>query len=223
MLKIELWIMPIREHFILGGEPLPPFSEDLVFWTPLTNGDLTDHISRISPSTDSGCTVSFDTNKNMYLLTTTGTSRSYKAALRYTSLNLGMSDGDGVTLVIVAAEKSYSGNHYSAMLSTPSVQVESQGKNPARISIVYFHSSLDTQLHRYALTCSPKIGTSNFTLKRYCDGVLKHTSQWSAIIPFTQNVVTMCQLNSSNTAYAIYVSNARIYNREMTPSEVAQL
>lgn len=212
-----------RGHIILGNEPLPPFSEDLVFWAPLTNGDLTDHISGVTPTTDSGCTVSFDTNKNMYLLTTTGTSSSYKAALRYTSLNLGMADGDGVTLVIDAAEKSYSGNHYSAMLSTPSVQVESQGKNPARISIVYFHSSLDTQLHRYALTCSPKIGTNNFTLKRYCDGVLKHTSSWNGIIPFTQNVVTMCQLNSNNTAYSIYVLNARIYNREMSASEVAQL
>lgn len=55
-----------RENAIIGGgAPLPPFAENLVFWAPLTEGDLTDHVSGVSPAPGTGsCT--WDSGMNAY-------------------------------------------------------------------------------------------------------------------------------------------------------------
>lgn len=207
----------------LDKEPLPPFAENLVFWAPLTEDDLTDHISGVNPTSDTGCSVIYDTDKGMYKFYANGTSSSYKASARYKNLEMGMSDGDAVTLVIDVEEISYSGNHYSPMFCTPDEIVEAQGFNPARVNNVYYHSGVDNALHRHCVVCTKKIGTSTFSVIRYQDGIYKHTANWAAPIKLSDNIVTICQLNTGNTMYSIYAKNARIYNRALTAEEVAQL
>ena len=207
----------------LENEPLPPFADNLVFWAPLTEGDLTDHISGVEPTTDAGCSVTWDAEKQMYKFYANGSSSSYKASARYGSLDMGMLDGDAVTLVIDVEEISYSGNHYSPMLCTPDGIVESQGFNSARVNNVYYHSGIDLELHRYSVVFERKIGAGKFNVIRYQDGIHKHTTQWTAPLKLSDNIATICQLNNGNTLYSIYAKNARIYNRELTAEEVAQL
>lgn len=63
-----------RDDFLkTGGPDLPPFAEDLVFWAPLTEGDLTDHISGETGTTSPGASVQWDDSKGMYLMSVSTT------------------------------------------------------------------------------------------------------------------------------------------------------
>lgn len=202
-------------------QPLPPFAENLVFWAPLTEGDLTDHISGKTPITDNLCSVSWDTSKEMYMLTASGSSSSRYGALKYSGLNMGLADGQDITFVLDFEEFSGSGNGYNLMFGVPATTEQIP-------TIAYMnHYRYTSQANynnvigygRYACVYS---GT---TCQFYKNGVLINTAtaaSWSGI-KFTANTASICQLNTNNTRYTMFGKNARIYNRALSASEVAQL
>ncbi len=55
-----------RGYKIIEGELLPPFAENLVFWAPLTEGDLTDHISGVELKHTDESYVKYDSSMNAY-------------------------------------------------------------------------------------------------------------------------------------------------------------
>ena len=60
-----------REHKDNSGGSQPiPFEEDLIFYAPLTQGDLTDHVSGTTGQLLTDTTMTWDANKGMYLFHT---------------------------------------------------------------------------------------------------------------------------------------------------------
>lgn len=59
--------MPRRDLFKTRALPDVPFAENLVFYAPLTEGDLTDHVSGVSPVRGTGI-CEWDASNNAYRL-----------------------------------------------------------------------------------------------------------------------------------------------------------
>ena len=212
-----------REHIISSDTSNVPFAEDLVFYAPLTEGDLTDHISvtlpTSSPSGTNGSGISWDSTNSMYAFEAVSV---WGYAALWDQLNMGLSDGDPITICIDVVEdvdtfNSSTTNRFNSMIGTP--------KWTSSKAMVYIcHYRYDTTynaltgLHRYVATWE------NGNIKWYKDGVLSNTgSGWNANSDFSNNEVTICLVPTNNSYYKIWAKNARIYNRAMSASEVAQL
>lgn len=206
-----------------GGGNLPdvPFAENLVFYAPLTEGDLTDHISGTLATTDSNCTYQWDDLIGMYKLKARSSQNgtNYPSALKWSIPSMNLTQGQALTLVIDVKEIHVNGNYYAPMISVPSM---SQQGGAYICTARYVNNQLISTLHRYCVSCSAFNG-SNFTLKWYKDGVLKQSGTWLHNYSYNNNTVSVCQLHINNSEYQIYAKNVRVYNRELTASEVAQL
>lgn len=202
-----------------GAVDMPPFADNLVFWAPLDNGDVTDHISGKSPSSDSGCGYEWDENKGMYLLHAVGSSSSCYTALKYSNLNL-FENGHEHTLVIDVDENnswfsSTYTNRYNIMIGSP-IRTSSNG-----VSTYICH-------YRYSTSYTPMVGTHRYvmvvksgTWKFYKDGVL--ITSLSSTGVSNGKSVAICQLNTNNSRNYIWAKNARIYNKAFSDEEVRQL
>ena len=200
-----------------SATPDVPFSENLVFYAPLTQDDLTDHISGNSPTTMSNCSKSWDSSKEMWKLTSNpGRTGYYVSPLRYQNLNTPqVSPSSKMTLVIDVAGIN-AGNNYCAMLITPEW---------GTIAKRYYHfylaetrfGGIDTGIHRY-------VGVwDSGSVTWYKDGVRKGSQSWGSTSVYTgAGCVAVCMANDTSK-YEIYAKNVRIYNRAFTASEVAQL
>lgn len=235
----------IREHKQPGGDtPLPPFPENLVFWAPLTQGDLSDHISGEVGVSSSGCSATWDSGEGMYLLsaaTTDAYGRGHNSdALRYNSAalraNLTGTQTTGMTVYMVMREHTYvpgpSGIYgvsryfscsdmYDVWETSPRMNVLVDG---ARLQ----QSQIDTaKLWKVAVVYNPLTRQ----IKIYNNGSLFITFSWTDT-PAAPLSVGLCSKNghSSSTSsgyntisFSAYVADVRIYNRQLTDSEIAQL
>lgn len=112
-----------RQQHGLNNTPSPggvPFAEDLIFWAPLTEGDLTDHISGVTGEIQNGTTVTWDSSKGMYLIDTTRvSSTTWSGGLWFpNSINL---TKDTPFTIYIEAETSYSnGNGWECIFGAMS-------------------------------------------------------------------------------------------------------
>lgn len=204
-----------------GGEPLPPYSENLVFWAPLTEGDLTDHISGLVPNVQGSAT--WDANKGMYLLDSTQNNQR-KAALRYTkSGGFDINCQTGWTLFGIFEKVSSTWN-YNAIMACTSIYLRNVGWSTNKECFIYVNELLTgvlSGIHKICIATTNGVGAVNV----YVDGVLVYTgdgysaSQMSN--PPTQ--VDICASNSNSNRICEYAKDVRVYNRKLTASEVAQL
>lgn len=206
-----------------GGGNLPdvPFAENLVFYAPLTEGDLTDHISGTVPTQSQDSYCEWDETIGMYKLRaySSNNGADFPSALKWSIPSMNLTQGQALTLVIDVQEIYVYGNYYAPMISVPSMS--SQG-GAYICNTRYINKQLLSTLHRYCVSCSAFNG-SNFTLKFYQDGVLKQSGTWAQNYSYNKNTVSVCQLHTNNREYQIYAKNVRVYNRELSASEVAQL
>ena len=56
-----------REH-VLDNISNIPFAEDLVFYAPLTEGDLTDHVNNLQGKVKTTASITWDSSVGMYLI-----------------------------------------------------------------------------------------------------------------------------------------------------------
>ncbi len=207
-----------------------PFAENLVFYAPLTEGDLTDHISGKSPSTDSGCCVTWNSTYNMYELYCS--SGNYMAALRWVGLSLYDAghniSTDGLTVTARMKFVSQSGNNYSAFYSCDSLKdTFGQYKNNMaylyNCNARYDTSGLGSDINRLTTTLT-RSGSGN--LKFYKNSTLAKSMDWAAgNISATRapDTLSLCEMHTNNTNMTILISDVRVYNRVLSASEVAQL
>lgn len=218
-----------REHIIIGGsEPMPPFVENLVFWAPMTENDVTDHISGTSPTSDTGCSYTWDANKGMYLCETTGSSSSLNAAMIWTGLNLNIAPADSQQYTItgvfewVLGGGSYNGKYFCYMAcnnyhnQSPTTirysngDVEDEGISPTTVGI-----------HRLTIIADNSNGLKKMI--RYEDTRLTtNKSNWGGFRTAPTSVAVGQFLNGV-TSGKIYAKDIRVYNRALSASEVAQL
>lgn len=217
----------IRQHHRLSDIP---FSENLVFYAPLSEGDLTDHVSGNTFHTVGNATVVFDSNIGMYLFKKSG-----QAYVICTGLELGLneSSSDFANLNCTLYFKCY---FTTANTGTQNASMVSLG---------------DYYLHRF-----PNVSFSNFTNKRRLSSYnLCVNTYYSIAIVFTNGVCSL-YVDSNLTDYPNngtyswydsfdftkindsvlinagnwsgndgggYYKDVRVYNRALTAQEVAQL
>ena len=202
-----------------GGGNLPdvPFAENLVFYAPLTEGDLTDHISGTIGTKMSNCEMYYDGVKEAYkLISEPNRNKYYVSPLCWTGLST-MLNTRPLTLSIDVAGVDQ-GNGYCAMLITPSWSIIQKNYCHFYLGEVRF-GGLDTSFNRYVAV----FDTNNY-VGFYKNGVLiNQQSNWGLNPVYTgEGSVAICMANDCNI-YSIYAKNARIYNRVFTAQEVAQL
>jgi len=197
--------------------PNIPFAENCVFYAPLDEGDLSDHISGTLPHGTSNSNITWDSEKNMYVFEC---SKVWGYAALWDNLNMGLSNNQPITICIDAIEdtetfSSSTTNRYNSMIGTP--------KWTSRITTMYIcHYRYDTSftaigtLHRYVAVFEG----SNLIF--YKDGNYISSYTWNGE-QFSRNEVTLCLIPNNNTYYKMWAKNARVYNRAMTSAEVAQL
>lgn len=198
-----------------------PHSEDLVFYAPLDLEHGTKEIiHNITPTTDSGATVTWNSGKQMYSLYAYNSSGGTTiSALFYQNIGMGLANTNGVTVCIDVEEQSMLAT-YPAMISTP--------KYADGNCVLLRHANFNTSPHtllsgRFVVTCSAWNGSTR-VVKYYHNGVLKDTVTYNTPTNLSMDRVTVCETASSaGYYYRIYATNARIYNREMTAEEVANL
>lgn len=217
----------IREEVILESSPITPgipFYENLVFWAPLTEGDLTDNVGGGSPTSDTGCTATWNAEKGMYLLNTTGTNSSLNAALIWSNLNLNIANtSQQYTITGVFEFVSKQGNDYSCYIACNNyhnqnltcVRFTNQDVRDAG------YTAPNTGIHRLTAIADNSGGLKKYY--RYTDASLvSNISNWSGF-KSAPNSIALCQLLNNNTAMSIYAKDIRIYNRALSAAEVAQL
>lgn len=233
-----------RQHKQLDGTPLPPFAENLVFWAPLTQGDLSDHISGEVGASSSNCSAVWDGTEGMYLLTAATTDtygRGHNSdALRYNSAalraNLNGTQTTGMTVYMLLKEHTYvpgpSGQYgvsryfscsdmYDVWETSPRMNVLVDG---ARLS----QSSINTsKLRKVAVVYNP---TAKL-LTVYEDGTVVLRGSWTDT-PASPLSVGLLSKNGHATStssgyntksFSAYVQDVRIYNIQLTAEEIAQL
>ena len=234
-----------REYMKSGGDtPLPPFSENLVFWAPLTQGDLSDHISGEVGASSSNCSAVWDSNEGMYLLsaaTTDAYGRGHNSdALRFNSAalraNLNGTQTTGMTVYMLLKEHTYvpgpNGQYgvsryfscsdmYDVWETSPRMNVLVDG---ARLRQSQINT---TKLWKVAVVYNPTSRQLSF----YDNGSLLYTLSWTDA-PSAPLSVGLCSKNGHGTSttsgyntksFSAYVQDVRIYNIQLTASEVTQL
>lgn len=210
-----------RRCYSRNSEQLPPFADNLVFWAPLTQGDLTDHISGASPTTDSRCTIDWDADKGMYLFSfDSGASINLATAAQYAIQNVSLNEA---TCYIYAQTLRRQGNNYEGWINANNVASGAICNLCGyRVSAVATASNITTinpsGLHKFV--CVYK----GSKLLVYQDGTLVRTHTWSSVsTPYTLNSVGLCVKQKNQTYLSEYIRDVRIYNVALTAQEVAQL
>lgn len=205
--------MSKREHYISQGEI--PFRENLVFWAPLTDGDLTDHISRLTGSSLGGASVAWNVMNDAYVLTTNnGAALSYQLNTpsmmpdSYTVFADVKVAQSSTTFYIMAAG-TYGGTNSYPNLGTHNFGIASDLNNWHRVVSVCDK----TQLKQYF----------------YLDANLyNELTRNSSHLVWSSNWTGTLRTNLSLGVYygysgKAYLKDVRIYNRALTPAEVAAL
>lgn len=220
--------MPRRDLFKTRALPDVPFAENLVFYAPLTQGDLTDHVSGISPVTDSHCYVAWDWEEGAYLLKieADGNNGRYPyrlACLKWTNFGMGLSHGNAVTVCCDVREISIAGNGYSAMISTPELNCKDNPSTAYNCHARYASSSSQSisSWHRYVGVFYSS--DNNRQVYWFKDGIYTKQYNWNADLDVEYDSVADCQLHLNNSSYEIYARNALVYNRALTSQEIAML
>jgi hypothetical protein len=200
--------------------PVVPFAEDLVFYAPLTEGDLTDHISGVTGVERTGGTLTYDSNAEMYHIYSEGDSSSSKGGLYFGDWQA-FDASNGITMYIYAQEvpSEISGNSFSAIISIPLLTA-----NTSTVYICNYRYTNKTYYQQFIQTASKLVVVWNTdgSVSYYRDGTFVRTDTgWTGRSPFT--CITIGQLHTRNTKYGLLFKDARVYNRALTAQEVAQL
>lgn len=229
-----------REHIKNGGsiQPTIPFAENLVFYAPLTQGDLTDHISgselQVKEYTGATGTISFDQDKQMYYFFHNYVKGYCFTKYKWTGLSMGLvpnnpsSSNLHCTIFFKYIDETFPiVNNKSYSRFNPSLfYVEGLNNYVYAGSIdekTSFISYFDHTLKDCALVVN---GTTTYF---YIDHVLVATknSLWLA------NGQTYNSINNRLSIYPIHdatthggagwMKDIRVYNRALSANEIAQL
>ena len=221
-----------RQHYgikNIGPVPIPdhvPFKEDLIFYAPLNQNDLRDYVTGITGVLKTGSTMTWDSSKCMYYITTTGLGGDDSISGVVGGLyfkNITAHAVSNITMYVYAEKVEASrGNGYNNVLmygndtnSRPRTFIAE-----ARITGDAGGSSSTTHSSVFSGACALAQNTTNNYF--YLNGTQTYTSGYSPISG-NCNSVNLAS-NPGDCSYcAYYIKDVRIYGRYMSAAEVAQL
>lgn len=194
-----------------------PFADNLVFYAPLSKGNLSDRISGVQPTTEDGCTVNWDEQLKAYRLEATYTDR--QSALLYGGLNLGKIQ-DGVTIHLTASIVEDNGNKYSAFCTIP--DFKTVGTDTACYICSARYAEITSEPATYTLTMG-MIQDGQIHGVFYKNAEFEKEVVWSACYSSEIHTLSVCEINHNCTNLKMYAKDVRVYNRILTPNEIKQL
>jgi hypothetical protein len=203
-----------RDDFLkTGGPDLPPFAENLVFWAPLTNGDLTDHISGASLLCDSRVSYLWDTNENCYKFTMASDLQSGRGAYF-----------NGVTYPF--------GSDINSMRCTFVADIKMVSNNPIQMPLMRYNNSfwsigyssydpMSMSFNTWYRVCAIK-DSDGTTGKIYANSVFGENFNAAASLSQMSQFMLFYYPGWSNRG-TFYLKNCYVFNVALTLEEVAQL
>ncbi len=210
-------------------QPLPPFYENLVFWAPLTEGDLTDHISGVELKHTDESYVKWDSLMNAYQFFKKRKPdyNGWDTSILFDAVNfpkgLKKEDTQGYTITALC-KRSYIQNY-----------------NYPPYVVLGLYTNNDTWRPSIAFTSNEQSSTKEQWGRRtlvYGDGIAKRFFNGEFVMQDIGGSLT--NYISQNTDVGNYIgvnldrdgkdmnqkpwiADIRIYNRALTAQEVAQL
>lgn len=212
-----------RQVFEKGGGGIP-FAANLIFYAPLTENDLTDHVSGEALHTKS-TSVTWNSQYGMYNIQKSGTGGAY-----FQNLNLGLpftsSDFSQVscTCIFDFILTNSSDAKYANLVGLAKGYYNSTANHRFPLFFMKFVSPAITVNVKYQMAWT----LNNGVFKFYIDGnEINLNSPYSAADSFDYNecntYVSLATGNWSGNNGGGCFGNIRIYDRALTASEVAQL
>lgn len=201
-----------REH-VLDNISNIPFAEDLVFYAPLTEGDLTDHVNNLQGKVRTTAFITWDSSVGMYLIDSP--QKNYLNGGIYWELPQPMMKP--WTIYCRCNFITSSGNNYSGIAGLINTTTGSD------YFLTGYRATLSSNPTPFEADLCMVVKTvdNNPSIFFYRDGVLKKTEHWTSTVGWNQVIVGTGSNGSTNTK--MYVKDVRIYNRVLSVSEVAQL
>lgn len=212
--------MSRRHYNKLQQEPLPPFAENLVFWAPLTEGDLTDHINGITGTLWNGTFV-WNSEKQAYKIKTTSGGQN---CLIFSKSNLfNLSPSYNYTTYAELYVESFSGTCDFIKLGTGNID------RSGGVSLGETHRWNNFPTGTWRRLAMTKNGTE---VKFYLNGTLNKTSTTSTFESLKAELwsiwgdsvdVIVIGGGFYTYKYTAYIKNVKFFNRALSSQEVAQL
>lgn len=208
-----------------------PFRESLVFYAPLTEGDLTDHVSGQSLVYPSGRVV-FDSERGMYLF-----SKMPKTNEIYFPVNLYAAGIQQCryTIFVDCQAQTYGYYNYPPYVviggysdttswrpSVACIRDESNTTRGLRKKRAFVATKSATMAPEYSAYYIDDAGVHYvFGENNLSLGSVIDPQNWTPIMK--QRVSLNPKRDSNDTNYKVYLKDIRIYNRALSENELAQL
>lgn len=216
-----------KEHLNTVSEDIP-FVENLIFHTPLTEGDLTDHVSGVSPTPGTGgCT--WDSAYDAYRIFTTA---EYQHCLIYNipdGIDFKSSENYNFSIYTKIFINSYNGTIDYAILYD-GINWPTSNNSYSIGETHRYNTSTDNPITKNAWheICMARYEDNTFF---YVDKALSRTTQTSQYAAFNisdavaKNKHKNLAVGTSiyNYKFNIYIKDLRIYDRALSASEIVQL
>lgn len=217
-----------RDSQITEGSAEVPFADNLIFYAPLLENDLADHISGISPTFGSG-SCSYDGSKQAYRFVLQGNDGT--RCLIYDLLEpieLKQSESYNLTLFAKIYVVSYTQTVDFCSFGE-NVSVYTDGTTCFSIGETHrFNTSTNnpTTLNSWHDLCLTLNGTTG---THYVDSVVSRSAAYSLCYNMQKcvskgaNRWVSIGSQYNNHSFNAYIKDVRIYNRPLSAQEVAQL
>ena len=205
-----------------------PFAENLVFYAPLTEGDLTDHVSRTSMVDGNRGTYIWDSEKKMYLFSFTNSS---SGTVGYWDVNLRMStiETQSYTLFCkIICDDVSSGRPYVFGLGNFDM---SNSYKPSVCAGHYYGRNSNQKIESISYIAAVRDGLQGKLYYYPCVN-----NQWDESStgthmsnPENWNNINLCGsrvcvcIRRDNFAPKFWIKDARVYNRALSAQDLAQL
>lgn len=200
-----------------GGGNLPdvPFAENLVFYAPLTEGDLTEHISGQEMTITGDGGIDYDIAEDAYLITLPAATTPSKAVLTVGNLSLGL---DNQLTTVYSYRELGSSNFRPAYFSIENI---TQDKYPYALPFVFGGARGSANQWKTFV----QVWTNPF-MRTYKNGSVYNEQNISTTITDSCNsgisIGRVASVIGSHQG-SYYLRDLRIYNRALTAEEIAQL
>lgn len=220
-----------REHNKISGGNNIPFAENLVFYAPLTQYNLTDLVSGnnaelcTDTSNNAQTSIVWDYNYNMYRLFTKGDNYAYNYpfALRWNVPNLFDTD-KSYTIAVKMQVLQETSNGYFAYFACSDLKKTFNNRTETDYVYTYAHQARNTKPTTLSWVICSLSREADHTACWYLNSLLKATSSpWCASKTIKPDTIALCQKHYNTTSCEMLAKDLIVYDRLLNQTEIELL
>lgn len=207
----------LRRRTMVEGGSVSPLPADCVFYAPLTQNDTTDHVSGTAATIEAG-QAAWDATTQMWRLVA-NSPKTGVLQYNFSAPILNLYNQD-CTVVLDMAEEQSNGNNWFAPIK---VGKQNFTTYPAQFYLahIFFYSNTTPRpnLTRYATIWH----SATQRCDSYVNGTQTDANRQRSLSTGDADCITLCFLPANNSLYTIRIKNVYVFNRALTPAEIAAL